>query len=62
MIRQCHICGRGFVDIWRPKGNPPPLTCSTCSRGRKPLSRLVGGLSRDEAEKRQREREASRRG
>lgn len=51
MIRQCHVCGRGFADIWRPKGNPPPLTCAVCRRGGKPLSRLVGGRTREEAER-----------
>ena len=44
MIRQCHVCNRGFVDVWRPKGEVPPFTCAVCRRGGKPLSRLVGGV------------------
>ena len=50
-IRQCHVCNRGFVDVWRPKGDAPPLTCAVCRRGGKPLSRLVGGRTREEAER-----------
>ena len=59
MIRFCHACQRGFVDVQRQrKGDAPPLLCVTCRRGGKPLSRLVGGRSREEAERKQREREA----
>lgn len=60
MIRFCQNtkCGRGFVDVARRKGEAVPLLCSTCRRGGKPLSRLVGGRTREEAERKQREREA----
>ena len=61
MIRFCQnpACGRGFVDVARRKrGEVAPMLCATCRRGGKPLSRLVGGRSREEAEKRQRAREA----
>lgn len=47
MIRFCHACGRGFVDVVRrKKGDTPPLLCAICRRGGKPLSRLVGGKPR----------------
>lgn len=59
MIRFCHACQRGFVDAQRRrKSDTPPLLCATCRRGGKPLSRLVGGKPREEAERKQREREA----
>jgi hypothetical protein len=60
VIRQCHVCGRGFVDVYRPEPHPIPLACATCRRGGKPLSRLVGGRTREEAERRDRAREAKR--
>lgn len=63
MIRFCQnsACGRGFVDVARRAGEEPKL-CAQCRRGGKPLSRLVGGRSREEAERRQveRERDAAR--
>lgn len=61
MIRFCQnpACARGFVDVVRRKrGDVPPMLCATCRRGGKPLSRLVGGRTRDEAERKQRERES----
>lgn len=58
MIRFCHACNRGFVDaVRRRKGDTPPLLCATCRRGGKPLSRLVGGRTREEAERKQLARE-----
>jgi len=62
MIRFCRNadCGRGFVDVARRKGDEPPL-CAQCRRGGKPLSILVGGRPRAEAEKRQLEREKAAR-
>lgn len=60
MIRFCQNtkCGRGFVDVYRPKTNDtPPLLCAICRRGGKPLSSLVGGKPRDEAERIERKRE-----
>ena len=54
--RFCHACGRGFVDVYR-KLSEAPMLCAICRRGGKPLSCLVGGRSRAEAEKRQLERE-----
>lgn len=60
MIRFCQntTCGRGFVDVARKRGEAVPLLCATCRRGGKPLSRLVGGKPREEAERKQRAREA----
>lgn len=60
MIRICRntACGRGYVDTVRKPGEAVPMLCATCRRGGRPLSRLVGGSSREEAEARQREREA----
>lgn len=60
MIRFCMnpSCGRGFVDVRRKRGEEPPMLCATCRRGCRPLSRLVGGRTREEAERKQREREA----
>lgn len=65
MIRFCQnaACGRGFVDVARRKGAEVPMLCAQCRRpGGKPLSKLVGGRSREEAERRQveRERDAAR--
>lgn len=58
MIRQCHVCGRGFVDVdRRKKDDLPPMLCATCRRGGRPLSCLVGGRPREEAERRQIEKE-----
>lgn len=64
MIRFCRNadCGRGFVDVTRKRGEEPPLLCAQCRRGGKPLSRLVGGRSREEAERRQVEKEREQSG
>ena len=47
MIRFCRVCGRGFVDINRKKGEERQA-CAQCRRpGGKPLSRLVDGKPRE---------------
>ena len=48
-------CGRGFVDVSRKPGKEQ--LCATCRRHIAPLSRLVGGRPRAEAEARQIEKE-----
>ena len=57
MIKVCEACHRG----WVPRdGEPPWPKCPTCREGKRPLSRLVGGRPREEADRREREREAKR--
>jgi hypothetical protein len=56
MIRFCRVCGRGFVDVRRYSKQDEPLCCAVCRRGGKPLSKLVGGRTREEAERKDRER------
>lgn len=50
MIRFCRVCGRGFVDLVRKKGEER-MACATCRRGGKPLSRLVNGRPREKEHK-----------
>ena len=58
MIRVCHVCGRGFVDVRRYTLQDTPLTCAICRRGGKPLSRLVNGRTREEDDRKDRERKS----
>lgn len=37
------------MDTVRKPGEAVPMLCATCRRGGRPLSRLVGGSSREEA-------------
>ena len=50
--RTCPTCARAWIPV---KGDAATLPCPTCRQGMEPLSLLVGGRTRQEAERAPRE-------